>query len=385
MLKKLLVGLFTLMGGFLGAELSYYANGMGIWKNVFGYNMEGINLLAFCFMSGIMSALIFYIIFSWLVKISSKSTRNFEKSLQARSISELIAGSVGLIIGLVIAFLISNGPIKMITFAGVNTILSVAVYIVFGYFGLTIAVKRKEDFLNLFLRRGEKRSKDGEGQKEKEKDKGKEKSKETLQPESKATVGYPKILDTSVIIDGRIADIVKTGFIEGPLIIPTFVLDELRHISDSSDALKRNRGRRGLDILNRIQNEAVVPVEIVERDFDDLSEVDSKLIRLAQVMNGKVVTNDYNLNKVAEFQRVPVLNINELANAVKIVIIPGEEMLVQIIKEGKEHSQGIGYLDDGTMIVVEGGRKLIGDTVNVIVTSVLQTAAGRMIFGKTKI
>jgi len=384
MLRRLLSGLFTLMGGFLGSELSYFANGMGIWKNLFGYSMTGINLFAFCIMSGIISALIFYIIFSWLVKIGTKSTKNFEKSLQTRSTSELIAGSVGLIIGLVIAFLISSGPIAMIPFAGVNTILSVAVYVIFGYLGITVAVKRKEEFLNLFLRKGERKSKDGETPKEKDKDKGKDKNKEP-QVTSFAGLGVqPKVLDTSVIIDGRIADIVKTGFVEGPLIIPTFVLDELRHISDSSDALKRNRGRRGLDILNRIQNEAVVPVEIVERDFDDLSEVDSKLIRLAQVMNGKVVTNDYNLNKVAEFQRVPVLNINELANAVKIVVIPGEEMLVQIIKEGKEHSQGIGYLDDGTMIVVEGGKKLIGDNVNVVVTSVLQTAAGRMIFGKTK-
>ena len=194
----------------------------------------------------------------------------------------------------------------------------------------------------------------------------------------------PKVLDTSVIIDGRIADICRTGFVEGKLIIPKFVLNELQHIADSSDDLKRVRGRRGLDILNIIQKELDIEVEITEKDFDDIPEVDSKLLKLAQVMNGKVVTNDYNLNKVAQFQGVEVLNINQLANAVKPVAIPGEEMVAQVVKEGKESNQGIAYLDDGTMIVVEGGKKHIGETINVLVTSVLQTSAGRMIFGKPK-
>jgi uncharacterized protein YacL len=196
--------------------------------------------------------------------------------------------------------------------------------------------------------------------------------------------GDPKVLDTSVIIDGRIFDICQTGFVEGTLIIPNFVLEELRHIADSSDSLKRNRGRRGLDILNRIQKELSIDVQIWEKDFPDLSEVDTKLLKLAQTINGKVITNDYNLNKVAEFQGVPVLNINELANAIKPVVLPGEEMQIQIIKDGKESGQGIAYLDDGTMIVVEGGRKFIGETIDVTVTSVLQTAAGRMIFAKQK-
>ena len=194
----------------------------------------------------------------------------------------------------------------------------------------------------------------------------------------------PKILDTSVIIDGRIFDICKTGFIEGKLIIPSFVLEELRHIADSSDSLKRNRGRRGLDILNKIQNELDIEVEIWEKDFPDIAEVDSKLLKLATVVSGKVVTNDYNLNKVAEFQRVPVLNINEMANAVKPMLLPGEEMNLLISKVGKEQNQGIGYLDDGTMIVVEDGKRYVGMTIYVIVTSVLQTAAGRMIFAKLK-
>ena len=194
----------------------------------------------------------------------------------------------------------------------------------------------------------------------------------------------PKVLDTSVIIDGRIADICKTGFIEGKLVIPRFVLNELQHIADSSDDLKRVRGRRGLDILNSIQKELDIEVEISDKDFEDIPEVDSKLLKLAETIGGKVVTNDFNLNKVAQFQGVEVLNINELANAVKPVAIPGEHMMAQVVKEGKEQNQGIAYLDDGTMIVVDGGRKYIGETINVLVTSVLQTPAGRMIFGKPK-
>ena len=192
------------------------------------------------------------------------------------------------------------------------------------------------------------------------------------------------MLDTSVIIDGRIFDICETGFIEGPLVIPNFVLDELRHISDSSDSLKRTRGRRGLDILNKIQKELSIETKIWEVDFPKIEEVDSKLLKLAQNLHGKVITNDYNLNKVAEVQGVPVLNINELSNAVKPVVIPGEEMVVDVVKDGKESSQGVAYLDDGTMIVVENGKRLIGEQIEVIVTSVLQTAAGRMIFAKPK-
>ena len=191
-------------------------------------------------------------------------------------------------------------------------------------------------------------------------------------------------MDTSVIMDGRIFDICQTGFVEGPLVIPGFVLNELRHISDSADGLKRNRGRRGLDILNKIQKELSIETQIYEEDFPEIAEVDAKLLKLAQVLNGKVVTNDFNLNKVAEFQGVPVLNINELANAIKPVLLPGEEMKVVVMKDGKEASQGIAYLDDGTMIVVEGGRKFISEEIMVVVTSVLQTAAGRMIFSQNQ-
>ena len=191
-------------------------------------------------------------------------------------------------------------------------------------------------------------------------------------------------MDTSVIIDGRIADISATGFLEGVLVVPQFVLTELQHIADSSDTLKRTKGRRGLDVLKRMQTDDGPNILITDEDFADVAEVDLKLVRLAKSMGGLVVTNDFNLNKVADLHGVSVLNINDLANAVKPVVIPGEDMHVVVIKDGKEHNQGVAYLDDGTMIVVEDGKFHIGNAIDVVVTSVLQTSAGRMIFAKPK-
>ncbi len=191
-----------------------------------------------------------------------------------------------------------------------------------------------------------------------------------------------KILDTSVIIDGRIADICETGFMDGTLVIPQFVLKELQLVADSSDSMKRNRGRRGLDILQKIQKMSGVDVTISDVDFPDIREVDLKLIELARTLQGKIVTNDFNLNKVAQLRGVEVLNINELANSLKPVVLPGELMKVFILKEGKEYNQGVAYLDDGTMVVVDNARKMIGKTIDVVVTSVLQTTAGKMIFGR---
>jgi uncharacterized protein YacL len=193
-----------------------------------------------------------------------------------------------------------------------------------------------------------------------------------------------KLLDTSVIIDGRIADITETGFLEGTLVIPQFILRELQHIADSSDPLKRNRGRRGLDILQKIQKKPDIRVEISDMDFPEVREVDNKLVAMAKALNAKIVTNDFNLNKVAELRGVGVLNINELTNALRPVVLPGEDMRVYVLKEGKEYNQGIAYLDDGTMVVVDNGRRHIGQTIDVCVTSVLQTTAGRMIFSKLK-
>jgi uncharacterized protein YacL len=193
-----------------------------------------------------------------------------------------------------------------------------------------------------------------------------------------------KLLDTSVIIDGRIADITETGFLEGTLVIPQFILRELQHIADSSDPLKRNRGRRGLDILQKIQKKVEIRVEISDMDFPEIREVDNKLVAMAKALNAKIVTNDFNLNKVAELRGVGVLNINELTNALRPVVLPGEDMRVYVLKEGKEYNQGIAYLDDGTMVVVDSGRRHIGQTIEVCVTSVLQTTAGRMIFSRLK-
>ncbi|QNO14815.1 PIN/TRAM domain-containing protein [Alkalicella caledoniensis] len=279
------------------------------------------------------------------------------KRLQTTPVQDILAGIVGLMLGLILATLLIH-PFKELPLVG--SVLPIVTNIVFGYFGYVVAVSKWDDLLTLFTRSN------------KDKEKGISNSQ------------ICKILDTSVIIDGRVADICHAGFIEGKIIIPMFVLDELQHIADSSDTLKRNRGRRGLDILNRIQKELKIPVSIIEeKEFDSL-EVDSRLVKMAQKLKGMVVTNDYNLNKVCELQGVPVLNINELANAVKPVVLPGEEMLVQIVKDGKESGQGVAYLDDGTMIVVEGGRRHIGENLEVLVTSVLQTAAGRMIFAKIK-
>lgn len=200
----------------------------------------------------------------------------------------------------------------------------------------------------------------------------------------RADGAVPKVLDTSVLIDGRICDICKAGFLEGPLVAPAFVLDELRHIADSADSLRRNRGRRGLDVLARLQEEAEARVRIVEKDYPDAEEVDVKLLRLARELGGAVLTNDYNLNKVAGVTGVRVLNINELAGALRPAVLPGEEMTVQIIREGKEPGQGVAYLEDGTMVVVENGRRRMGERLEIEVTTVLQTSAGRMIFGRAK-
>ena len=293
-----------------------------------------------------------------------------EKSIQRLSAQELIFGSLGTLIGLIIAAFI-GAPFSGI-FSGIHPaigpIIFVLLELIAAIIGAEIFIKKKDDIsstLSIF-------------KKNNLREKDKEKKSKSIAKSS------AKVLDTSAIIDGRIFDLCKTGFIEGTLVIPSFVLDELRHISDSSDSLKRNRGRRGLDILNKIQKELEIETEIWEGDFKEIAEVDSKLLKLAQKLGGKVITNDFNLNKVAEFQGVPVLNINDLANAIKPVVLPGEEMKIVVIKDGKESAQGIGYLDDGTMIVVEGGRKFIGEEIFVIVTSVLQTSAGRMIFAKPK-
>jgi uncharacterized protein YacL len=321
----------------------------------------------------VISAVIFGLIVFFaspaIIRSFLKLTSSIEKYLTAMPLSELIFGLVGLIAGLFVAFLLSQ-LVQQIPVPWISSIISAFLYVLLGLVGWSVFSKRRTEFRNpLEIRRPREKEKEKENH-----------------PSSKADkiLAKPKVLDTSVIIDGRIFDICKTGIVEGMVVIPNFVLQELRHIADSADSLKRNRGRRGLDILGKIQKELDIPVRVEEKDYEDIAEVDAKLLKLAQDLEGVVVTNDYNLNKVAAVQGVPVFNINELANAVKPVVLPGEEMSVVIVKEGKELGQGVAYLDDGTMIVVDGGRKCIGEKVDVVVTSVLQTAAGRMIFAKMK-
>ncbi len=310
----------------------------------------------------VLGGIILYVTTFWLADYIVGLMRLLEEAIVKAPITDVLFGTLGLIFGLIVAFLIVI-PLNNIQLTFFSSVLPIFITFFLGYFGFQIGFKKRIELMNLFPGRLG----------------GKDKKKE------EQTGTKLKILDTSVIIDGRIADICKTGFLEGTLVIPGFVLEELQHIADSSDVLKRNRGRRGLDILNKIQKELPIKVEIYEGDFEEIQEVDSKLVKLAKLVSGIVVTNDFNLNKVCELQGVSVLNINDLANAVKPVVLPGEELKVQVIKDGKEHNQGVAYLDDGTMIVVEGGRDYIGKDIDVIVTSVLQTSAGRMIFAKPKL
>ena len=286
------------------------------------------------------------------VPVANKIARKVDEFLNKYPMQEILMYIIGLGIGLYVANLVTNA-FKMDRNNVVSEIYNLLVYIGLGFFGVYLVYIKKSEIKGWISKTGD-----------------------------ILMSSQPKILDTSVIIDGRILDIISTGFVDGKVIIPSFVLDELRHIADSSDSLKRNRGRRGLDILNELKNTKMIPVEVMEIDYPDLDEVDSKLLKLAGEIQGRVVTNDFNLNKVAKLQKVQVLNVNDLANAIKQVVLPNEEMTVMVVKEGKEHDQGLAYLNDGTMIVVEGGKKYVGRTVKVNVSTVLQTSAGRMIFAK---
>jgi uncharacterized protein YacL len=270
------------------------------------------------------------------------------------SLGKIIGGLAGLILGVFFANLLLL-PLRRVV--PDVSIVSFALYALLGYVGLLTGIRRGESLTLAGIFR---------------------------MVRGQASDEHVKILDTSVIIDGRIADVCDAGFLDGVFLVPQFILQELQHIADSPDSLKRARGRRGLDILHRIQKMAHITVRITDEDFPKIREVDAKLVALARTHDAKVITNDFNLNKVAELQGVMVLNINELANALKPVVLPGEALKVFVIKEGKEYNQGIAYLDDGTMVVVENGRKLIGKNAEVSVTSVLQTTAGRMIFSKPK-
>ncbi len=360
--EKILRAIFVLLFTVLGIVLSRQGEtvlALLLPNSVLTETILGITFmpLAAMLVGGIFGAIIGSFISPYLIKGLFMFTSTVEKSLSAMSTQDLIAGTLGLFLGLIIANLVG------LAFGSVPYIgpyVSVALSIILGYLGMHLVVSKKSELAGWLHLHAE-----GSFDKKKNKDHH-----------------TGKLLDTNVIIDGRVADIYRSGFLEGPIIVPVFVLEELQKIADSSDILKRNRGRRGLDILNHMRKNSKDDVIIVTNDFEDISEVDSKLVKLAREKNYKIVTNDYNLNKVAELQGVAVLNINDLAIAVKPAVIPGEQIFVQLVKSGKEEGQGVAYLEDGTMIVVENGSQCIGKEVPVIITSVLQTSAGKMIFAK---
>jgi uncharacterized protein YacL len=337
-----LVGMVAMaVGGiYLGVYLSRLAAGPSeVWASVFA----------------MVGALMGLVVTPFLTTRPVRALRGVVRQI---SVQTILAAIVGLVVGLVVAALVSF-PLSLLP-PPFGSVLPFLGALLFGYLGGAVFVLRQNDIFGMVRQRGEA----GGGS-----------SRRSEQPQS-------VLLDTSVIIDGRIADIARTGFIPGDMVVPAFVLNELQHIADSTDGLRRQRGRRGLDILNRLQKDSGIPFRVADLEIEGVRDVDDKLVILAKQLHSRILTNDYNLNRVAELQGVTVLNINELANAVKAVFIPGETFEVHLIQEGKEQGQGVGYLDDGTMVVVEDGKNHLERTIPVIVTKVLQTAAGRMIFAR---
>ena len=318
-----------------------------------------IPLIALQIVTTILVGLLGFVIAPW---ISIKPISALHKSLSKVSAQTLLFGLAGLIVGAITAALLAY-PISLLP-APLGSILPFVAVLLFSYLGIVLFVARQKDLQNIFKPLG--------------KGRGGDKSSEEGGLKDTQRI----LVDTSAIIDGRIADIARTGFIPGRLLIPRFVLNELQYVSDSADNLRRQRGRRGMEVLSELQKDPAIPVTITDIDVEGVREVDERLIVLARQMSCPILTNDYNLNRVAELQGVSILNINELANAVKAILLPGENLDMKIIQEGKEYGQGVGYMEDGTMVVVENGHKFIGKTIPITVTKVLQTAAGRMIFAK---
>jgi len=292
--------------------------------------------------------------------VTTRPARALRARISEMPAAVLVAGMIGLIVGLSIAGLVSF-PLSLLP-VPFGQILPMVGAVIFSWLGIAVFVMRQRDIFSLF--------------------RGRLPGRLAAEGAGVANEGRSVLLDTSVIIDGRIADISRTGFVSGIILVPRFVLNELQHIADSSDVLRRNRGRRGLEVLNRLQKESAVPVRFTDMDVSGAKEVDDKLVILAKQLNCAIITNDYNLNHVAQLQGVSVLNINELANAVKAVFLPGETLAVSILQEGREPGQGVGYLEDGTMVVVDEGQRHLNEEVPVVVTKVLQTTAGRMIFAR---
>jgi len=336
--------IFGLLGGYLGVDISEVLTTITA--------EEGAVIL------GLVGALFGLVLTPFLTTRPLRSLRSLLGRLDTRTLS---AGLIGLTVGLVIAALLAF-PLSLLP-SPLGQVLPFVGVLLFGYIGVAVFIMRRNDLFSIFGGRVFTMTDRGGTPPAEEKER---------------TI----LVDTSVIIDGRIADIAKTGFLVGELLIPRFVLDELQYIADSADSLRRQRGRRGMEILAELQESKTIPVRISDIDVEGTREVDSKLVILARQLNSPILTNDYNLNRVAEIQGVPVLNINELANSVKAVLLPGESVEVKIIQEGKERGQGVGYLSDGTMVVVEDGKDYMNEEIQTIVTKVLQTAAGRMIFAK---
>lgn len=344
----------------VGAAIGFYY--LPLFWDLVNFHLNSALLV---FMDIVIGALIFFLLSLPLAKPTEQLVARIEKSLTSLSPVYLFFGTLLTIVGLVLAVLISI-PLWRTGIPVVNNVLPILLMIIFSYFGYRIGTTRLDDWKNLLSGH---------------RIRPKNPNTEVIDQKDENYHHY-KILDTNILIDGRIYDLVKTGFLEGTLLVPNFVLYELQYIADSGESIKRVRGRRGLDILNKLRKEKVVPIEMYDGDFEDIPEVDSKLIALAKKVNGVIVTNDYNLNKVIQFQNVQVLNINNLAKSLRPRVIPGETLNVVVVKNGTERQQGVAYLDDGPMVVVEDGRYFMNERIEVEVTSALQTDAGRMIFAR---
>lgn len=355
MVAKLIILTFALVGGSLGYNL--FPDLVENWASAPGWLLNPV-------VGMIIGAGFFYVISFQAIKPIEKLIQRVEKAFGQLSIAYLMFGSVGAIIGLILAVLINLSLIAL-NMIIISDVVPLIVTVVLAYMGFQFGTSRREEIRRFFASKTSKTE-----------------NEDVLDRKEGDSFRKYKVLDTSAIIDGRILDVVQTGFLEGTFVVSHYVLKELQYIADSSDSLKRVRGRRGLDILNAMQKDDAIQLEMDDNAIPESEDVDLKLVHLAKKLDGMIVTNDYNLNKVAEFQNVPVLNINQLANAVKPVVIPGEEMRVMIVKNGTERAQGVAYLDDGTMVVVEEGKHHMNERVDVVVTSSLQTNAGRMIFAK---
>jgi uncharacterized protein YacL len=341
---------FTIIGMVLGQQMGQAAN--------VNPAPGTLNVEQYTFTIGLVGALIGLVLTPYFTTRPARFLRDLFKRISAQTLMSALVGAVaGLLLAALLAYPLSLLPKPF------GNILPFLMVLLLGSVGISLFVMRQDDFLNVFS------SLRGPGGTAKE---------SSLAPRSERVI----LLDTSVIIDGRIADISRTGFVPGSLLIPRFVLNELQYIADSPDSLRRQRGRRGMEVLAALQKEPSIPIRISDIDVEGVREVDDKLVVLARQLKCPILTNDYNLNRVAELQGVVVLNVNELANAVKSVLLPGEIMSVHVIQEGRESGQGVGYMDDGTMVVVENGREYMDREIPVMVTKVLQTAAGRMIFAK---